>query len=279
MTLRRHNKSSVAHEVETIISEARRGSVPRQAVRVADRDQRSSEEADPTVGDAATDLEIRRRYQDATFARGYLAAYAGPFRISSLAAWIIAARERYLVARALRACRPPPAMLLDMPCGTGKLAEVLAKVPSRVIGADLSVAMMDLARGAYPASHFNGFVCSSGERLPFRAAAFDTVVCLRLMHLVPPDVRRNITKELARIASRRVIVSFGVINSFQRVRLKIRHAIIGGESTPHPVRLADLRKEIEAAGLRITSRWRILPVLSCECLLTLEKQQPQEADR
>jgi hypothetical protein len=78
-------------------------------------------------------------------------------------------------------------------------------------------------------------------------------------------------KELARVASRRVIVSFGVGSSFQLLRLKIRRAVFRGTSTPYPVRFADLRTEIEGAGLRIARVRRILPILSCEHLLTLEK--------
>jgi ubiquinone/menaquinone biosynthesis C-methylase UbiE len=212
-----------------------------------------------------------RQYQDRTFARRYLTAYAGPFRLKTLAAWMIATLERRHVARALKQCQPPPAVLLDVPCGTGKLAKVLATMETEVVGADLSTAMIELARGAYPTSRFHGFACGSAEQLPFRTAAFDTVVCLRLMHLVPPASRRNITKELARVTSRHVIVSFGVLTSFQLFRLKIRRAIVRGTSAPHPVRFADLQTEIEEAGLHITQWRRILPALSCEYLLTLEK--------
>jgi SAM-dependent methyltransferase len=230
---------------------------------------------DASAGGAAHsrnhDVEICRRYQDCTYARRYLTAYARPFRLKTLAARIIATLERRHVARALRECQPPPALLLDMPCGTGKLAKVLTTMETEVVGADLSMAMMALARGAYPASRFRGFACGSAERLPFCTAAFDTAVCLRLMHLVPPATRRNMMKELARVTSRHVIVSFGVLTSFQLLRLKIRRAIFRGTPAPYPVRFADLRAEIEEAGLRL-ARWRrILPLLSCEYLLTLEK--------
>src|SRR5437588_822513 len=82
-----------------------------------------------------------RQYQDRTFARRYLTAYAGPFRLKTLAAWMIATLERRHVARALKQCQPPPAVLLDVPCGTGKLAKVLATMETEVVGADLSTAM------------------------------------------------------------------------------------------------------------------------------------------
>jgi SAM-dependent methyltransferase len=230
---------------------------------------------DATAGGAAHSPNHERHYQDRAFARRYLGAYEGPIRLRTLAAWIIATLERRCVARALRECQPPPAVVLDMPCGTGKLAKVLTTMETRVVGADLSMAMMELARGAYPASRFRGFVCGNAEQLPFRTAAFDTVVCLRFMHLVRPATRREIIKELARVTSRRVIVSFGVGTPFQLLRLKVRHAIFRGTSTPYPARVADLRIEVEEAGLRITRWRRILPILSCEYLLTLDRRGAQ----
>jgi len=224
------------------------------------------------VGDGAPLSQSQeRRYQDCTFAKRYQAAYTGSFPLRTFATWIIAALERHHVARALRECRPPPAALLDVPCGTGKLAKVLAALETQVVGADISMAMMECARGAYRTSRFNGFVRGSVEQLPFHTGAFDTVVSLRLMHLLSPGSRQSALKELARVTSRFVIVSFGVVGSFQLIRLKIRRAIFRSISTPYPIRLADLRIEIEAAGLHIVRWRRILPILSCEYLLTLEK--------
>jgi Methyltransferase domain len=272
------DKSSLTAAIERILAVVRsRAARPLDVVAPPEReiDRAAPDGLDATAGGAAhspnDDVEIRRRYQDRPFAQRYLRAYEGPIRLRTLAAWIIATRERRCVARALRECQPPPAVLLDMPCGTGKLAKVLTTMVTQVVGADLSMAMMELAKGAYQTSRFSGFVCGSAEQLPFCTAAFDTVVCLRFMHLVPPATRRDILKELARITSRRVIVSFGVGTPFQLLRLKVRHAIIRGTSTPYPARFADLRIEIEEAGLHIARGRKILPILSCEYLLTLEK--------
>lgn len=268
------DKSSLAAAIEEILAEVRsRAGMPSDTVTPPEReiDRATSGGPGAIAGRAAHAPRDERSYQDWTFARRYLGAYEGPIRPSTLAAWIIATREQRCVAQALSECQPPPAVVLDMPCGTGKLASVLTTMGAQVVGADLSLAMMELAKEPYQAPRFSGFVCGNAERLPFCTAAFDTVVCLRFMHLVPPASRQNVMKELARVASRRVIVSFGVGSPFQLLRLKVRHAIFRGTSTPHPARLADLRIEIEQAGLHITQWRRILPILSCEYLLTLEK--------
>ncbi len=217
-------------------------------------------------------LAIARRYDDESFANWYLSAYAGSLRPSTLAARMIALRERRCVAGALALCSPPPAVLLDMPCGTGKLADILMSPGRRVYAADLSMEMMNCARAAYQARDgFRGFVRSDAAQLPFADESFDTIVCLRFVHLLPPDVRRNIVKELARITSRRLIVSYGVADRFQRVRLRLRRLLVAGISTPHPITIETARDDFAAAGLKLTASFRILPVLSGERVFVLEK--------
>jgi SAM-dependent methyltransferase/thymidylate kinase len=276
------DKSALAAAIEKILAEVRsRAGMARDTVAPpeCETDRAASGGLGAIAGRAARSPRDERSYQEGTFARRYLGAYEGPIRPSTLATWIIATRERRCVAQALRECQPAPAMVLDMPCGTGKLAKVLTTMGAQVVGADLSMAMMELAKEPYQAPHFSGFVCGSADRLPFCTAAFDTVVCLRFMHLVPPASRRDIMKELARVASRRLIVSFGVGSPFQLLRLKLRHVIFRSTSTPHPARLEDLRIEIEEAGLQITQQRSILPILSCECLLTLEKTEASPLEK
>lgn len=229
----------------------------------------------PNDSSVTSEVYVRQRYQDSTYAERYHRATAtgSCIHFGTLAARIISMLERRCVARAMRECQPPPALVLDVPCGAGKLGDVLAATSTQVVSADLSVPMIQFARRAYETSHLSGFVCSDAEELPFRTAAFDIVVCLRLMHLVPPASRRSIIKELARVTSRRLIISFGVIGLFQSFRLKIRRAILRGITTPYPVHLSDLLMELEDAGLRVKRLRHILPILSSECLFTLEKVQ------
>jgi len=128
---------------------------------------------------------------------------------------------------------------------------------------------MEHARPAYRSSTL--FVPCNAEALPFENKSFDTVICLRLMHLLPPVTRRAILKELARVSSQYVIASFSVLTPWQRLRLKLRRVVFSGKSAPHPVRLEVLQSELWTVGLKITHQQSILPGLSCERLLTLEK--------
>lgn len=73
----------------------------------------------------------------------------------------------------------PVAAALDVGCGTGRwLTELKARAPF-VAGLDVSGAMLARARAAHPDVRF---VRARAERLPWRDAAFDRVIAIKLLH-------------------------------------------------------------------------------------------------
>lgn len=139
--------------------------------------------------------------------------------------------------------------VLDCPCGAGRLAPTLLARAQHVTGADLSAAMVAEARDALAPEISAGRVdllVASADRLPFPDRAFDTAVCHRLLHhLADPAARGAVLRELARVAARRVIVSFSDATTF-----KARWQRLRGVSRRRTVLTPDqLREEAAAAGL------------------------------
>ncbi|WP_214477168.1 class I SAM-dependent methyltransferase [Mesorhizobium sp. dw_380] len=231
--------------------------------------------AKPTNYDAevaAYEGGTKHRYQNPSFASRYLDGYAGRLKLSTFASYVIARREQKCIAKAIERCSPLPAQVLDVPCGTGKLAEVLGRHGCQVLAADISLEMMALAKTAYESqSGFQGFIRCDVTQLPFGDESFDTVICLRLIHLIPPHLRRDIINELARVASRRLIVSYGLATRFQKIRLSLRKMITGRMSALHPVKFNVARQDFAEAGLKLVGSFSVLPLLSCEQLFVLEK--------
>ncbi len=97
------------------------------------------------------------------------------------------------------------ALLLDAPCGTGRLFATLAG-HGRTVGLDVSSSMLAQARHAPARAEL---LLGDVRRLPFRDASFDAVVCCRLLHhLAEPAALALVLGELVRVSRALVIASF-----------------------------------------------------------------------
>ena len=82
--------------------------------------------------------------------------------------------ERLVRLLEARGVGGPGRTVLDLACGPGRHAAALARAGARVVGLDLSRALLCAARRR----HAGPLVRGDMRRLPFRAAAFDVVVNL-----------------------------------------------------------------------------------------------------
>jgi ubiquinone/menaquinone biosynthesis C-methylase UbiE len=137
------------------------------------------------------------------------AAYRGKYE-RSLSRRLSHRREMRMVLRALRRAGAK-GRVLDCPCGAGRLAPTLLRLADHVTCTDLSPAMVAEARDALssvPTSRVS-FEVAPANQLPFEDRAFDTAVCHRLIHhMNDPAERAGVLREMARVARRRVVISF-----------------------------------------------------------------------
>src|SRR5262245_38889455 len=116
---------------------------------------------------------LRRAYQDPSVARRY-----DEDRSTNVGQRVRAFLERALLRRAFAEV-PRPGKILDGACGTGRLAPLLAKLGDRLVGVDVSAAMVSEARE----KRLTGaqWVVGDATRLPFPDASFDLVVSSRFV--------------------------------------------------------------------------------------------------
>lgn len=91
--------------------------------------------------------------------------------------------------------------LLDVGCGTGRFLDFVKQAWPRlpVVGLDLSNAYLRHARRHLARWARLGFVVANAEAIPARSASFDAVTSIFLMHELPPEVRRRVIGECARV--------------------------------------------------------------------------------
>src|SRR5207247_5702576 len=91
----------------------------------------------------------------------------------------------------------PGGLVLDVPCGTGILETSLAGRGLRVVGMDISPAMLEVA---HERGHALGQVRADLELAPCRPGSVDAVVCHRFLMHLPPASRPRVLRALAELA-------------------------------------------------------------------------------
>ena len=96
--------------------------------------------------------------------------------------------------------------VLDVPAGTGRIAEALMAAGADVVAADLTSAMLSVARQKILDARGNALsrgrfcpVNANGRQLPFPEASFDRVISVRFLHLIPPDDWPGFLSEMRRV--------------------------------------------------------------------------------
>ncbi len=212
----------------------------------------------------------RTRYQDAAEVRSFEAAryhtWLGRLRLRG---------ERRAVRRVLAAL-PPMARIADVPCGIGRWAPVLGERAQKIVGLDISWAMLERARDEQAGKLSLSLARAEAERLPLADGAVDIVFCFALMKHLPPDAKRAALAEFVRVARRGLVVSFALFNPLTYLRwrwLVWREARRTAGATVHsyPLWPEELRALAGELGVRVRRRAGVLGWLSLEKVLYLEK--------
>jgi len=218
-----------------------------------------------TAGQSETrDYVAKMYYQDQQIAESY--DYARSRDLSTVR-WA-------LDRRALRRCFedvPASSPVLDIACGTGRVTLELIKQGFKVVGTDISAAMLLVARQQL--RPVPPLVLADAERLPFREGTFRAATARSLIGNLPPEVRTRVLRAAGLVADL-VIVDHTI-----RTRLgDLRRRVLRRRRSPRPsnypwavVSEAELAAQLDEAGLVERRRVYRLPGLSDAVWLVLER--------
>jgi len=173
--------------------------------------------------------------------------------------------EERAIRRALRPLSRS-SRTLDVACGTGRVTALLVREGFvEVVGSDVSAAMMGVAKRHLPRIEF--FRGDVTQRLPVGDKSFDVVTCIGLLMHLDAAVRLAVLKELVRISRGPIVVQYGVVGAFLRLKSLITGKPAGAVRSP--VVEAELRDDLRRSGLRERSRFWALRPVSSSVILTL----------
>ncbi len=206
----------------------------------------------------------RGAYQDARAARHYGEA-AGTGGRGVLGRYRRAV-ERRAVAQ-LTAHIPAGATVLDCPCGNGRWLEALSARAGRIVGLDLSPAMLGEARARARSLGIEAaFLAGEVERLPLSDGAVDFTFSFALTKHLPQPVQRRALAEFGRVSRLGVICSFGIFGPLSEALWHRR-----GLAESYPIQRDELDAMAAEAGLRVTRLARCSTPLGVEHLARLDR--------
>ncbi len=182
-------------------------------------------------------------------------------------------RKAKMVQLALQSLPIPSASttptLLDIPFGTGRLQPLWQQHSWCCIGADLSLAMLQVAQDKHPQST----LCVADlAQLPFANQSFDYATCIRLFHLVrEPSLRMQFLRELRRVCRHGAVVNYQHAHTFRIWGQQLRHRLGHRPLPPANPSYRQIRQELAGSGWRIAS-WipaRKIPWMSDKLVLAL----------
>jgi ubiquinone/menaquinone biosynthesis C-methylase UbiE len=211
---------------------------------------------------------IKTRYQDEATAAAYDAE-----RFSSFVGRTFDRLEKRALAALLRRVRRDleDPLVLDVPCGTGRITRFLLDQGLSVRGGDVSLAMMDVARRKC-ACHLGRVQWQRLDLdcLDLEDDSVDVVTCIRLFHHLESDARAAILKEIARVTRRFVIVNVSFSSPVYRARRRMKQALGQGISRASSSSV-EIAREAAAAGLSVEARRFVWPLMSEDLVLLLRK--------
>lgn len=177
--------------------------------------------------------------------------------------------EQRFVGRWLRQC-PPGALVLDLPCGTGRFNGLTAECGHKLIRADLSYQMVARAAQSGPSDHALGNLCCDLGRPPLAEGSVDIVLVWRLFHHCRTrEDREMVLRQARRLARRFVIISYYNRASFTYWSKGELRKLIGREPKGRgAIWTSDLLDMAARAGLKLVDvrhycRWISINSAAC----------------
>jgi 2-polyprenyl-3-methyl-5-hydroxy-6-metoxy-1,4-benzoquinol methylase len=197
-------------------------------------------------------------YQDAAVAEKYDA-----IRFSSLAGKVFSALEKRALRKAF-AHIDRSRTVLDLPCGTGRLAEMLLQEGFTVVGADISGAMLNVAKRRLQrfGTRFKTRVGDVRELGASESGTYDVALCARVLMHFPLEQQVEFLKGVATLAQGTIVFSQSLSTPYQRARRRVKKLL--GHQTPaqYPITERELATLLRAAGLREVRRFRVARAVS-----------------
>ncbi len=203
------------------------------------------------------DWNANTHYQSSDVAEGYDAV-----RFSSLAGRVFSGWEQSTIVKCFSDLAPG-SRIVDIPCGTGRLAEPLLKAGYKVHGMDISQEMLQVAHNRLR-SFGDAFSSEVGNAKEMNKSheQYDAVLCARVLMHFKLEEQIEFLKGVAQLTSGIVVFNQSLSSPYQRTRRGLKKILGHQESARYPVTNAEIKTLLAGASLRQVRRYRLNSIVS-----------------
>ncbi|MCW5602805.1 class I SAM-dependent methyltransferase [Nitrosomonas sp.] len=212
------------------------------------------------------DWNPKEHYKNVAVAKEY-----DRIRFSSLSGRIF----NYLEKRVIEICfqdLPRGTLVLDLPCGTGRLAEVLLDSGLRVHGADISAEMLEVAKERL--SHHGDRLDTEimdAFKLTGNDRQFEAALCARVLMHFPLDEQIAFLRGIASVVRKRIVINHSLNSPYQRFRRWIKKILGHPKSVNFPVTNEEIKQLLSEAGFVEIKRKRLNSLISEAVYIVAER--------
>lgn len=212
------------------------------------------------------DYPARKRYQSKSYAQHYDKARYGGI-LGRIKNW----NTLNTIEKALKSLEKG-SLILDIPCGTGRLSPLVLQNGFRWLGADISYEMMEVAREKTARYRDAiGNVRLESERMPFKSGSIDCVASIRFIyHVLSREERIAILREMNRISRKWVIIDYNYSNPVRSLYRRIGY-LVRPPRRKRRLSMKEIYEELAEAGLKVYRAFPVSRVLSDNVILLCQK--------
>jgi 2-polyprenyl-3-methyl-5-hydroxy-6-metoxy-1,4-benzoquinol methylase len=199
----------------------------------------------------------QEHYKETTIAKNYDAE-----RFSGLRGKLYVGLEARALAKALSHV-PNNSTIVDLPCGTGRLAQFLLARGYRVVGMDISPAMLEVARER---------LIAYGDRFTTQVTdvfsisdpkpVCDAALCARVLMHFPLQQQAAFLRGVASLTRGPILFTQSLITPYQRMRQRAKRILRVRSSVRHPLTPTQLDELLKHAHLTLEGLYWIARPIS-----------------
>ncbi len=198
-----------------------------------------------------------RHYKDVKVAKNY-----DRIRFSSLSGRVFNNQEKQIIRECFQDL-PRDTVILDLPCGTGRLADILLESGLRVHGADISDEMLVVANERL-ANYGESFTTEviDAFKLTGKEPQFEAALCARVLMHFPLKTQIQFLRGVASITRKRIVINHSLDSPYQRFRRWIKKLLGHPRSANYPISNSEIKQLLAEAGFIEVKRRRINSLIS-----------------